>query len=355
MTAPDELRIGYMPYTRDLSGPSDTRRFLHFARARNLTWEVAREGARYDVVFLGSLADITRWSRVPPGETKIVYDLSDSYLDIDPGELRARLRGPAKFALRQHEHLEWSYHDSIERICRRADAVLCSTPEQRDRLRAFNGNVHPILDFHTGAAIRVKSDFAVGDTLRIVWEGQGANVVTLAPAAAALRRVAARRKLELHVVTDLRFKPFNGPVPSVGTRRSLDAVVPGVRSFLVEWNAFGLGAVATSADLAIIPMIRTPPVYWAKPENKLLLFWRMGVPTITSPTPAYVRAMRGAGLDLTCEDDAAWERAIDRLAGDEAARREASARGRAHAETEHGEAALLARWDAVLASISGGR
>ncbi len=350
-TAPTKLRVGFVPYTPDMSGPSDRRRLLQYARLRGLTAEPCREGGRYDVVFLSSLADITHWSRAPRGGARIVYDLSDSYLHVDPGELVARIRGPAKFALRHHRHLEWRYHESLERMCRRADAVMCSTPEQRDRIVPFNGNVHPVLDFQGGAASRVKTDFASGDTLHLVWEGQGRNLFGFGSIAGALRRVAKRRKLALHLITDLHYKTLNAPIPPYDAKRTVARLLPGVRAYLYEHNEAMLPVIATACDLAVIPMVRDMPLAWMKAENKLLLFWRMGLPTLTEDTPAYVRTMKDAGVPMACSSEADWEEALERWAGDEDGRRDAAARGRTFAETEHGEAALARKWDAVLASV----
>ena len=73
-------RIGYVPYSSSLAMPGDRRRFVAYARARNLPFELARPKERYDIVVLSELADISVWCDYPYG--KIVYDLIDSYLAI---------------------------------------------------------------------------------------------------------------------------------------------------------------------------------------------------------------------------------------------------------------------------------
>lgn len=345
------LRVGFVPYSTDLGAPSDRRRFIHYARLRGLDHEVHRPEGRYDLVFLSSLADITHWSRAPRTGTKLVYDLSDSYLHIDRSEIIARVRGPAKFALRQHRHLEWSYHDSIARMCDRADAVLCSTPEQREKLLPFNDNVHAILDFQGAAAKHVKSDYAIGETLHLVWEGQARNLSTFAPIAGPLARLATRRKIALHLVTDLRYRTVNAPVPPFDTKRTVTKLLPGVPTYVYEHNDHMVSAIAAACDIALIPMFRDVPFAWYKAENKLLLFWRMGMPTLTAATPAYVRTMRAAGVDHTCDRDEDWDSALERLASDETIRRDAVIRGRDYAEAEHGEQALARKWDALIESL----
>ena len=90
-------------------------------------------------------------------------------------------------------------------------------------------------------------------------------------------------------------------------------------------------------------------------RNRLVgtvIAWRMGLPVITSATPAYRRAMNEVGTpELTCQNESQWIAALDRMMSDEAARLDAAKRGRAYAEGKHGSAALLARWDAMFSSL----
>jgi glycosyltransferase involved in cell wall biosynthesis len=113
-----------------------------------------------------------------------------------------------------------------------------------------------------------------------------------------------------------------------------------------------LAHVATACDLALIPIVMSDPLFRAKPENKLLLLWRMGVPTITSATPAYIRTMSAAGVPMYARDPTEWEELLERFASDAEARRSAAEKGRAFVLREHSEEAGLAKWDAVLESIA---
>lgn len=99
------------------------------------------------------------------------------------------------------------------------------------------------------------------------------------------------------------------------------------------------------------PLPLDRPFEAGKPENKLVGFWRMGVPVLTSATPAYVRTMRAAGLDMHCSTSDEWLARLTRYAGDEEARRAAGEAGRTSAEERYGEGRLLAEWDQVLASL----
>jgi hypothetical protein len=56
------LRVGYVPYSRDLSNPSDRRRFCSWAAKRNVAFEIAKPDEKYDVVIVTPGGDITRWA-----------------------------------------------------------------------------------------------------------------------------------------------------------------------------------------------------------------------------------------------------------------------------------------------------
>ena len=43
-------------------------------------------------------------------------------------------------------------------------------------------------------------------------------------------------------------------------------------------------ALVTEADIAVIPIDLSDPVAQAKPENKLMILWRLGMPVIASAT-----------------------------------------------------------------------
>jgi hypothetical protein len=58
--------------------------------------------------------------------------------------------------------------------------------------------------------------------------------------------------------------------------------------------------------MAIIPIDLSDNFNAGKPENKLILLWKIGIPVITSATPAYVRAMQAENLDMYCYTEKEW-------------------------------------------------
>jgi len=343
------MRIGYAPYSPSLTAPGDRRRFGFYARRRGLEFELADPSRTYDLVVLSERADITAWSRYRPGKAKVIYDLIDSYLALPPGPKQAG-RGLAKFLARETRRPVASYRRAIEAMCRRADAVICTTREQRADIEPLCRNVHEILDSQSHLVTRLKDSYGPSDPFRLCWEGLPYTLNAFESISDPLRQFSRSRPTEMHLVTDISFKRWVG---RFGTARTA-SIAAGLfeRPVVHQWTEDSLAPTLTACDLALIPLDLHDPFARGKPENKLLLFWRLGIPALVSTTPSYVRAMRGAGVDMACETEADWLAAVASLADDEQARHEAGERGRNWAEENHGDARLLARWDAALDSVA---
>jgi glycosyltransferase involved in cell wall biosynthesis len=340
-------RIGYVPYSSTLERPGDRRRFVQYARRRNLDFEIADPDKQYDLVVLSECADISVWGRYPHG--KIVYDLIDSYLAIPRSDLKGLLRGTAKFLSRQSRYFQFDHWKALAAMCRRADAVICSTEEQSKDIARYNTNVHIVLDIHSSVTHRVKTDFSAHQPFRLVWEGLPQTMGSLNQIKPTLDILRKRHPLALHLVTDPEHYRYLGRYGKANTLDVARGILPDVQ--LHEWKASDCADIICSCDLAVIPIPLDDPFAAGKPENKLLLLWRLGMPVVTSATPAYTRAMALAGLNLACIGQDQWIEAIERLICEEGERREAGTKGRAYAEEEVSEERLLARWDQVFSSI----
>jgi len=350
MTPAQPPRIGYSTLRDDPTGPGDRRRFCRYAAQRGLAWEIARPDRAYDIVVSSVGGDLSSWRRLPRA-TKFVFDMVDSYLTAPGADPRAPLRGLFKFLTGHTRHLHLDFRQLIIDCLRRADAVICSTEEQRESIRPYCTNVHEILDIQSEAVQHVKRDYARGERFQLVWEGLALNLHTFRAIAAPLRSLAARHPIALHLVTDLECPRGSTYLWKRPTRDVVREVIGMDHVLVHEWSVDRVSAVAMECDLAVIPIPLDVPFLRGKPENKLVLFWRMGMPVVTSATPAYERAMRAAGLSLTCRTEDEWLTTLERLMLDENPRREAGRLGAAHAEAAYSESGLLARWDDVFRSV----
>ena len=343
------LRVGYAPYSPSLDKPGDRRRFACYARSRNIPFEIADPARSYDLVVVTENADISVWSRYGKGKARIVYDLIDSYLAIPRSNLKGRLRGLAKFVSRQNRYPHLDHWRAIENMCRRADAVVCTTEEQQRDISKFCANVHMILDIHTTVAHAVKNDYAAGPVFKLVWEGLASNVESLYVLRDVLQAVGAKHPTSLNLVTDPEYFRYLG---RYGRRRTADFARKLCEDFVLhEWSEQSCSHIICGCDLAVIPLDLRDAFAAGKPENKLLLFWRMGMPAVVSATPAYARAMQSAGLGMACRSSDDWQRVLERYIVDAGAREDAGRRGKHYADSSFSEEQLLSRWDVLFASL----
>jgi glycosyltransferase involved in cell wall biosynthesis len=344
----DRPRIGYVPFSADLLRAGDRRRFAGYAARRRIPFEIAKPGERYDLLVLSQAADISLWLDYNRG--KVVYDLIDSYLASPRTEFKQMFRGPAKYVTGQFAHLRMDYKGTVQEMCRRADAVVCTTDEQKRDISKYCSNVHLALDFHSSVARQHKEDYSIGSPIRIAWEGLGVNVQQLSVIADVLRQLSKEFPLSLTLVTDLEHHLW---LNKIGRVRSIDVAARIADNVVIHpWTEDTCARILSGCDIGVIPLDMNDPFVSGKPENKLLLMWRIGLPVVCSATPAYVRAMNAAGTpDLACANSDEWLSALRRLVSSEQARRTAGQAGRKHANSAWSEDAVLARWDGVLESV----
>ncbi len=346
----NRLRIGYVPCSPTLERPGDRRRFCSYARKRGIQFEIAKPSEEYDVVVLTEVADISAWSQFPQGRAKIVFDFIDSYLAVPKLNPKGLLRGIAKFAVRQNRRLLLNYSAGLQEMCRRADAVICTTEEQRLRILPFCANVHVILDFHGTVVRDYKNDYSAEETSHFVWEGLPGSLQHLLEIKEELQHLRKRRPFVIHAITDLEYGRYlNGRIATRNTLEDARKIFPHL--YLYAWNERTLSAIVRACDLALIPLPLHDPLCAGKPENKLLLFWRMGMPALVSATAAHSRAMQQSGLSMACATREEWRHALEFYTSEEQARKDAGLRGKAFAEERHSEEKTLAQWDRVFTSL----
>lgn len=349
MASLNELKIGYVPQTPDLAKPGDRRRFVHYARARGIDFEVANPERTYDLVVLSQAADVSRWCRKTG--PLIVYDLIDSYLAIPRNDLKGRFRGLAKYIFGQNRYLELDYWRALGAMCSRADAVICSTEEQRRDIQVFCKNTHVILDAHKEIGPPSKSGYVASTPFRLVWEGLPQTVTGLKIIAPVLQKMLGKRQIELVLITDPVGYRYLGRFGAFDTKKVAQRFFPFVT--LIPWSADTLSRDISACDLAIIPLDLSDPFTSGKPENKLLLFWRLAMPVITSATPAYARAMSRAGLDMSCVNESEWEIMLNYYIESAEARCRAGRAGLDCASRDYSEEAIITQWDLVFESLVG--
>ena len=343
------LRIGYLPYSKDFEHPGDKRRFIYYAQNKGLLFEIADPSKKYDILILTQNADLSVWWNYDLDGAKIIYDLIDSYLLIPQNEFKGNLRGLAKFVAGKSKHLKLNHWKAIEAMCLRSDAVICSTQEQSFRIKPFCENVHQILDVHSSVSTKVKTNYKSGKVFNIVWEGLPGNLYAFKVFKDVFAKLEKKHEIALNFVTDKSYFKYLEKFIKINTIDIVKGLAKNVN--LYEWSEKTCAEIICSCDLAIIPVDLENELVKGKPENKLLLFWRMGMPTITSSTPAYKRAMKKADLDMTCSNSEEWISTIEKYIKDDKERMNAGERGLKTAKLNYKVSEMTRQWDELFSSL----
>ncbi len=340
--------LGYVPYSHDLERPADRRRFPRYAAIRNLPFNIVSGWDDSEVIILSTAADTTVWTRAP-SSCRIIVDLPDSFLDEGLGYKRF-LRGPAKWIGGELHRPVLNYHRSVERLLERANAVVCSTNDQGARIARHCPNVHPILDLH-GEFECLTPRLHASDRLDIVWEGLSATLPSILPILPALRALASQVDLHLHLVTDLYATRY---MNRFFVQCTEDVVSDwGIDVRLHQWSVDTLTEVARRCDVAIVPVDLADPMALGKPENRMRIFWRLGLPVVASASPANVRAASLAGLGdrVLCSTADDWRRTLESLHARPEDRLAIATAGQGIALTVYSEESLAQRWDSLFESL----
>jgi hypothetical protein len=342
-----DVRIGYGGYSRDFSRPGDRRRFSAYARQRGLGYEYPDLKRDYDLVLITQNADLTGWAerkRREGDRFRLVVDLVDPYFEQKRLDERL-LKGVGRYLEGRDSRLSPDFRRTLQDVCRAADGVLCSTLEQRSTILDYNPNVEISFDWFDDELGAPKRDFDRNGRLKLVWEGQAGTLRSIQVLRGPLN--ALRDKVELHVVTDPSVPRWYGRLGTLPAAELLAGIECPVR--LTPWDKETFSGHITAADLAVIPMATSIPMFAQKPENKLVLLWKLGMPVLVGPTPAYRRAMAAAGLDMVCETEREWTESLAALAE---ARAETLAglagRGQDHALRAYDQAAFRAPFDRMF-------
>ncbi|HYI41919.1 MAG TPA: hypothetical protein VE053_16545 [Allosphingosinicella sp.] len=348
-----DARIGYGGYSRDFSRPGDRRRFSAYARQRGLTYEYPDLKRDYDLVVVTQNADLTGWTerkRREGDRLRLVVDLVDPYFQQKRLDERL-LKGIGRYLEGRDSRLSTDFRRTLQDVCRAADGVLCSTTEQRETILDYNPNVEISFDWFDDELGAPKRDFRRDGRLRLVWEGQAGTLRSIQVLRGPLN--ALKDKVELHVVTDASVPRWYGRLGTLPATELLAGIECPIRLSL--WQKETFSGHITAADLAVIPMDFSHPMFAQKPENKLVLLWKLGMPVLAGPTPAYRRAMAAAGLDMICETERDWTERLAALAeapADDLA--QLARRGHDHALGAYSEDAFRAPFDRIFSSFGFG-
>ena len=353
MSEVDHLSIGYAPYTSDFSSSGDRRRFVYYANSREIDFEIAKPENEYDIVFVTHGADITVWSKYDKSKAVIVYELVDSYLATPVLSFYGLFRGLAKYLSGKHKYCQLNEKKSIESMCRRADIVICSTQEQKNHIRRYCDDVRIILDVKSeyhNHRMTLKSELK-NNELNIAWEGVPHNIKSFTVIRDALSILSKQYQINLHLITALKYKKYMNKYVTKHTINEVKKYIDINNIYLYQWNELTVSYISSACDFAVIPINSNDTMDNGKPEDKLLIFWLMGLPAVVSETPAHLRAMKGAGVSMACSSTNDWVSTMKDTVENKTKRNQSAEKGFAYASRVNSEEATMSLWDDLFEDI----
>lgn len=345
------MKIGYIPNSPDAGHPADRRRLMYWAKNRG--HEVILDlSQKQDVLVLSGRADLTRWSEMenrPP----LILDLVDGYLGKEH-LWRDWLRGAGKVVVGHNSGAPRPYRKIVSEACQLAQAVVCETLEQRETILPFCTNTHTILDFHEEfPMLPFNREVHTENFPALMWEGLPFTAKGLLQLETSFLEITKAHPISLEMVTDLDYPLFLGKYLYQNTEKILSNIPEalGKRFRLTEWNLPAVIDAAKRSHMAVLPLDPYGTLNPLKAENRLLMMWRIGLPTLASPSLAYTRVMRDTQIDGICHDASEWRTKITELMNSVELRKESVEKGQQYIVDTHSEKKVLEAWDRLFESV----
>lgn len=344
-----KLTVGYVPISPDLSAPGDRRRVVFWAKARGHKI-VTDLSQRVDLIVLSEGSNFTNFSKKL--EIPVVLDLVDGYLARE-SITKDWIRGTLKIADKQLTGFPKPYTSFVKDICSSASAVICSSEEQRLMIERHSSNVHTILDCHEEISLVKNRNLPTSASKSILWEGLPVTLGGILELSDVLLNAFYENGTKINFVTNEKYYKYLGKYISQSTYNLISSRLGAMvtEQNIVPWTVDNLRNSAELSSVAILPVLLSNPIQYLKPENRLLIMWRLGLPTLTSNTPAYARVAKKTGLDFICENNQEWQHKIDKVLSDQKYALEMVSIGQEYLRKSHNAEHLLKKWDSAIDSV----
>jgi len=344
------LRIGYSAQSPNMEHPADRRRLTYWAQRRG--HEIVLDlSQKTDVTVLSGRADFGLWSQ-KKHTGPIILDLIDGYLGNEK-PLKDWARGVGKALVGQVGGRPRPYREIIAEVCTVASAVICASPEQQETILPYCKNTHVIMDFHEEFPMLGKQDKKSPDSTTLMWEGFPFTAKGLLILRDALTEISTNHPLGLRLVTDLRYPRLLGRYLYNDTQKIIRDIpqILGGGFRISAWSVDEVVRTAKDSDISVLPLDPNGALNPLKPEGRLLIMWRLGLPCLVSPTLAYDRVMKHAGIDGVCRTSKDWRSKLLELIDSEDLRSDIVQRGQQYIRDNHSEVRTLELWDELFESV----
>ncbi len=344
------IRVGYVPYSKNLLHPADRRRIAAWAAEKKIELNTSNP-LNSDILIISNAANFGYWLK--RAKQPVILDLVDGYLGENPSFLKDFVRNILR-SFKGLSSIYWgTYTRHLRYACRVSQTVIVASPEQRELVLKFNKNVHVILDDHSEIDSRVvcaAQEVSTEPEDFIFWEGFGFTLKHFKFMAPDLDRFLEEFNWGLILVTVEKFSRWGGYLGKIKTRDVVKALFP--KSWqsikVIPWSLDNVVMNACKSSFAIIPISPKDKFANFKSENKLLSMWHLRLPTLTSPTPAYKRVLSNAGASDACVIDGDWYERLSSFAISHLHRKHLASSGTDYVLAHHTRDELVKKWDKII-------
>jgi len=345
------LRIGYVPYSKDLQHPGDRRRIDSWARSRGISLEV-NNPLKSDILVLSNAANFNYW--LARAKTPVILDLVDGYLGEEPSLAKDLSRNLFRSLTGKSDFSSLTYTRALKRACRNASSIVVASTEQAELVKALNQNVHIILDDHSEFLDQIP-DATLRDVHAerkyIFWEGFGFTLKHFEFMSRELDEYMTKNDFYLVLVTDYKFPRWGGKVGNINTNDLIQKWFPKSvgRITIVPWSISNVVKWASKSIFGVIPIDTEDRFANLKSENKLLSMWQLGLPVVFSDTSAYRRLSTKLNLETNCVPREKWGDLLASLDLD--LLHSSKIRIESFLSREHTRNILNGKWDEVIYGV----
>jgi hypothetical protein len=348
-------KIGCIPNASDFLHPQDRRRYIPYFKAKNISFEPADYNKDYNILLISLNADLNKWAnykkkQIDKGKNvRIIFDLSDLYL-VERVIIDC-LRSIYHYLSGRTSTLRFTYKKTIMDMLQCSDVIICGSKEQKEYLSKKHDNVVIVRDYFFDDIRQIKNDYSLAskNELNILWEGLSHGNIEIFKMIRLILENLKEYNIRMHFITDLEYCKIGSSYLCQPTFNVLKKIFnkSNISFKIYDWNVLTFSSIATKCDFALIP-IPDNPFMQQKPENKLLLFWSMGLPVITTNTKSYARVMKEINENYICNFYDEWKQKITLLASSKVRREEYITAAKKYVDKHCSPHAIFNTWDYIL-------
>jgi len=352
------IKVGYVPYSKDLQHPGDRRRLGAWDHDQMTKLNLASP-LKSHVLVLSNAANFGYWLK--RAKQPVVLDLVDGYLGEQPSLMKDMVRNIVR-TIRGTSSLRWiTYSNHVRVACKESSAVIVASKEQREVILKYNKNVYVILDDHS--ELDSTSTLGVRKAIQsnqkplsgyLFWEGFGYTLKHFQKVAKELDQFLSQNDWGMYLLTNEQFPRWGGYLGNVKTSGLIDKWFPLSKGKIqvVQWSIENVINYANASTLGLIPIDTGDKFAALKSENKLISMWHLGLPVLFSNTPSYSRVAAESNQEKACIKDGDWLAALTEYSQSPDDREELRKSGLAYILKEHNHEILMAKWENALEEIS---